>query len=1468
MIDWSKLKAYQNDKRKSFEELCFQLAKRLYGHLGEFTSIDDTGGGDGVEFFLTLRDGTEWGWQAKFYYPQPRLDDSRKRAITTSLTTSLTKHRKLKKWFLCTPTNFTVKGKNNELSWFNSKLKTLKPSLEIEHWGDSELSDLLSEPRMVGKKLYFFGELELGSEWFRQQVEKQIANVSDKFFPKLHTETEVDQRIHSLLGDSSFVTDLSKHSEAMKRQRSFTVEWLDRIDRHASEPEWREDLQAFKTLGVETTRLLSSAAEAIELSLEHLAAGRINESRQVNLTEPLERLRELTDRYDQQYYAIESKRIVRRSLLTQEERDSNNQAQFVLAEIWKPIGFTYAAVDHLSWASAGLSDFKHADFHIFGNAGTGKTHVTSHLTQTRVDLDLPAILLLGGVFDSTSTIEKKVLEVLDIPTSYSWSDFIQALEAYAEASRSRVLIALDALNEAGSIDLWRNELRGFILTLAASPWLALVTTCRESYRRAIWDENFPVNRLTAAGFDKEGLETAICRYFEHFKIKADLTLAPLEHFKHPLYLRIFCEAQNRDRAQEKEVYIGQQTLFEVFDEFLNISNRTVCRRLSKPSSAGLVQSILLKYAQLLWQQNVRHISLQQAINHFDEKSVSDVNWEESFTKALLDEGLLVARDWLGNEDVISFTYDLLGGYLVSQSILNDLDSGSVAQFVESDTFKTRFSDDDYRKRHPLHEDILRALCSLSPSRIGVHLYALTEDETVFAYAIHALFEMNPQFVGQAEVREIEDLFSVESNRPALLRQLSGSATNVGHPLNAGFTNRILTALTMPKRDVSWSEYARGNFYELRQNLERFENACRDGSEMTVLAEARLDLAACYFEWLLTTTHRYLRDLTTRALYWYGRRFPQKLFNQTLQSLEINDPYVSERMLAAAYGVAMALHSDPGQKAFREDLLPAYARKLFEEIFATGARHASTHALVRDYARHTIELSVLHAPKLFKSRERERFTPPFRSGGIRKWGTSDDLDRGRYSGGNAPIHMDFEKYTLGRLSPYRSRRDRRKQYRQHRPLANIFWRIYELGYSLSTFGEIDKDIARLGWTRTEIENGKVDRYGKKYSWIAYFELYGFLEDKGVFDNSHGNPRLARVDIDPSFPEEPKSLLLVEDDFLDDRSMPLRKWITSGQQPNLFPHLIRKEIDGQLGPWVMLSGDVLQEDEKTRRRIDLFTSGLMIQARRREEFANSFLSNHPLPFGWFDLPELFYTFAGETAWADSFPPYSRWDVHFEAGKEKKKVEGKEFHIYRDGQKLNEDQTHQIFDQIYEIKGKGARRRQTELISNLVEKHKLTIKLETTYHELEEPVTKKFRVLIPICESLWESYHSLVNPGQAAVVPSRELVDACGLWIHLPSWDMYDANGIRATITCQWKPSWGNRQSFMYIRQDLLDTFIKSKRLSFFWIVRGERQRRYSEEEMVLARKEDFTPYKYYRQIYFYDGGQVQPAKSIELSEESAA
>ena len=69
---------------------------------------------------------------------------------------------------------------------------------------------MLSDPQMVGKRNYFFGELELTPEWFKQQVVKQLANVREKFLPGLHTETAVDFRVHCLLGDETFLTTVAR----------------------------------------------------------------------------------------------------------------------------------------------------------------------------------------------------------------------------------------------------------------------------------------------------------------------------------------------------------------------------------------------------------------------------------------------------------------------------------------------------------------------------------------------------------------------------------------------------------------------------------------------------------------------------------------------------------------------------------------------------------------------------------------------------------------------------------------------------------------------------------------------------------------------------------------------------------------------------------------------------------------------------------------------------------------------------------------------------------------------------------------------------------------------------------------------------------------------------------------------------------------------------------------------------------
>ena len=107
------------------------------------------------------------------------------------------------------------------------------------------------------------------------------------------------------------------------------------------------------------------------------------------------------------------------------------------------------------------------------------------------------------------------------------------------------------------------------------------------------------------------------------------------------------------------------------------------------------------------------------------------------------------------------------------------------------------------------------------------------------------------------------------------------------------------------------------------------------------------IRAKWVMWLLTTTAHNLRDRVTRALYWFGRGDAAALFRQTEEAAAINDGYVFERMMAASYGVAMALHCDPGQAEFSKRILPDFAKRIFLILFQPGSPERTTHVLIRD-----------------------------------------------------------------------------------------------------------------------------------------------------------------------------------------------------------------------------------------------------------------------------------------------------------------------------------------------------------------------------------------------------------------------------------------------------------------------------------------------------------------------------------------
>jgi hypothetical protein len=275
------------------------------------------------------------------------------------------------------------------------------------------------------------------------------------------------------------------------------------------------------------------------------------------------------------------------------------------------------------------------------------------------------------------------------------------------------------------------------------------------------------------------------------------------------------------------------------------------------------------------------------------------------------------------------------------------------------------------------------------------------------------------------------------------------------------------------------------------------------------------------------------------------------------------------MLAASYGVSMAFWAAPRAARFQQRLLPNYARALFALMFGQQAQHSTTHILARDYALRSIELALKIQPQLLNPTERLLTTPLFTIGGIRNWDEVEDKDDEKYRLGDSPLGMDFGNYTLGRLVSGRSAYDN-KHLDYQRVRRQIMWRIYDLGYRLGTFSAIDQEIARFAYDRGN-NPGKTDRYGKKYAWIAFYELAGYRQDLGLLP--YDEKRISDADIDPSFPVKPSSpTYFTESWILHDGSV--AEWLHSGSCPDVENRLIVQEFAGVPGPWVILHGLVDQ------------------------------------------------------------------------------------------------------------------------------------------------------------------------------------------------------------------------------------------------------------------------------------------------------
>lgn len=1395
-LDWSSFEKLPGDPRINFEYLCRGIVRAHWTQYGEFNALKNQ---PGVEFHLNLNqncpalgDSSRWyGWQCKKFdlTKDGSLTAASKKQITHSLEKTVEHLPHLTDWVLWTP--YTLSKSDQE--WFKGLNSQYTYSLHL--WADEEIENNLVGPALMLRGTYF-GELVITPDDLKARHDESIAPIKDRWINPVHQETDVERTIRRMLGEPNYWQDMVALGQGLSSAAS-TIE------------AWKSTDLKLISLQTPFVKACSAFSEMLLQFHEILSEGDIDIIQQW-----LSNRKSLIDSDVVPFPRLLRKQNIAIALEVTNALDDMRIAQSLFDEVEEYLDVGMVAV---------LAD-----------AGGGKTHMAAELSSAQENR--PAgILLHGRNFHRGQNQHDLARQFLVNGTPLdSMEKMLASLDAAAKRAGCILPLVIDGLNEAENPKEWKDVLSYIQTTVKSYPNVLVICTLRTGeHKRPYWSrydetdtrESFAVQSLPddiwqfeCEGFG-EDLYDAIGKYFQYYNIHCESGLEiPQGFLGHPLNLRIFCDVTNSKREQAVEINYFPASVAHLFDKYIE----NLCTRISNmknlPYNSQELKTSIYKLGVSLWEGGDREIcdeTYQSVVGD------STKNWDVKLVNLFAQEGIIFRNPAQETgKYVITPVYDALGGHIIADSLLKKYAQDRSFEWFNTSSVMSAFGGES---SHSLAYDIFKSLVALVPSRMyGEQLWKNVPEPYKQRALLHAS-ELNAEHLDDETVSELASLISDKSEKVrTIFSRLWLTKGALKHPLNADFLDSVLWNMSAGERDLSWTEWVRNeqgrDKKRLIPELSSLEAKWKD--DPTYRSDSDR-LRAKAIKWLLTSTDHPLRDAATKALYWYGRGDPEFLFNETIKSLEINDPYVPERMLAASYGVGMSLSAQlPNNPLFTSGILLKFAGHIYEAMFKDSAKHYTTHHLMRDFASRIIELAQYQNPNFFSDSDIKRTLPPFSADKAQNWGErylEDDagisnrigkasksilgrklhrklndllpkkwkdeaMDKRISLRKQSPFLMDFENYTIGGLVPERGNYDYdHKEYQKVR--AQLQWRVEQLGWSHEKFEKVEEAIRNWqGYERRSNEKLKTDRYGKKYSWIAYYEMYGLLKDRGILDE-YDWWRADTQNIDPSFSEPIPSQTLIKKNFLGDDKTATPDWIKDGDLPDIELYLQLQKVGTEEGPWVALDGHVNQENKDLKRDTFLFVRSFLVSTKEKDEILD-FLSKQDMSGGW--LPnklDFSQTFFAEVPWSSAFPEISTCDLSFVTGENVVTRERPKVEIVRNEQTIS------------------------IITHDEMEK----------YEEVEREY-KTFKAIMPVC-----SLRQDVTDGEVGNASSltKTLTADLELIGQPQSFDLYTKCGKKANHYVSHKgKGYKDRHSMYYLKKDLLDNFMEKNQMSLIWIVWGER------------------------------------------------
>lgn len=773
-------------------------------------------------------------------------------------------------------------------------------------------------------------------------------------------------------------------------------------------------------------------------------------------------------------------------------------------QLFEKLGFVSIFKDYLTDTAvkAAVSPY----IIMVGDGGVGKSHLIADYIEDCNSSGNTSLLLLGQQFSAATDLLASLPCLFGCDITYY--ELFAALESIARAQQRRVLICIDALNEGAGVGFWNNALGGLVDFLKDYPHIGLLVSVRTQYEDALFSGQDmlkgKMQRIEHLGFATIEHD-AMHQYFSFYGITIDSVVFPITEFRNPLFLRLFCIANTN-----KHISLGDISLPSVYSQYIDVMEQRVSERCGYHKTYKLISKIIYGMVSKRIDEHRGAVTLS-----LDDTLALIVDickrWNVSADVygALLTEGVLTQSITYDGSEYVYITYERLEDYFLAEKIVSAYSMLNEDRFFEEYSWIVNrpdllqffgiilaekwefelfdvFPSDKMRDTSHIRNAFLYGLLWRNANSITTHTREYINSE---------ILQHRHSFIQFVDV-----LFAL-SARPR-------------HKLNAKNTFSYFQGYKMPDRDAVFISV----FDELYDNhnsaLYRIIEWGLVHASKQAVTDDVAESCATILSWLLISPNNEIRDKSTKAIICILNSHMAALLSLMQTFEEIDDPYISERLYGIAFGCVV--NEDSSQQ------VKALAEYVYRNIFDNGVVYPNI--LLRTYAKNIIDYASHIGCVEDGYFDAEKITPPYNT---RFPAVPSDEEIKTYKlDYNSESFEDHHWSQLAILNSMRVEYSRSGQpggygdfgryifqsyfnaWRQLHPidLKNIaIKRIFDLGYDVEKHGKYDRNCTNHVSIGTQ--HRRKERIGKKYQWIAFYELAAQVCDNftmTVYDNDIGEP----------------------------------------------------------------------------------------------------------------------------------------------------------------------------------------------------------------------------------------------------------------------------------------------------------------------------------------------------------------------------